>query len=44
MDDKRPNEQSLWGQTVALRPDPLRPNLDAERRVRTGRTATGTFT
>lgn len=44
MEDKRLNEQSLSGRTAALRPDPLRPNLDSERRVRTGRTATGTFT
>lgn len=44
MEDKWLNEQSLSGRTAALRPDPLRPNLDSERRVRTGRTATGTFT
>lgn len=42
-DDKWPNGRSLSGQTVAPRPDPLRPNLDSERRVRTERTATGTF-
>ena len=43
-DDKALNKQSLSGRTAAPRPDPLRPNLDSERRVRTGRTATGTFT
>lgn len=37
----QPNERSLWAQITAVRPHPLHPDLKAERRAHTGRTATG---